>query len=68
MKNLENNKGEYQGGCNRSACDNHNAEYYNHSTRMYYCRSCVKLINGVNRNDAMRLFGHDLCTIGENKD
>lgn len=57
-------KGEYNGLCNRSAClSPHNVIYYNHSTRAYYCPSCAGRINEENRADAMRLFGHDLCTI-----
>ena len=51
-------KGEYNQECNRTACNNPQATYFNHSTEKYYCKE----INYWNRADAMRLFGHDLCT------
>ena len=56
-------KGEHKGVCNRKACDNPSAVYFNHSTRKYYCLSCAIRINDANRSDALRLFGHDLCTL-----
>jgi hypothetical protein len=55
-------KGRYNKECNRTACNNQEAVFYNHSTRLYYCKSCAILINEQNRTDAQRLFGHDLCT------
>lgn len=55
-------KGEYNQECNRTACNNLNATYYNHSTEKYYCRPCAKEINYWNKAAAIRLFGHDLCT------
>lgn len=58
-------KGEYGQECNRTACKNPLAFFYNHSTRKYYCEVCAVLLNKVNKTDAMRLFGHDLCTIGK---
>ncbi|MBX4188234.1 MAG: hypothetical protein KW793_03830 [Candidatus Doudnabacteria bacterium] len=61
-------KGQYMGECNRTACTDTPAEYYNHSTRMYYCETCARSINYHNRADAMRMFGHDLCTLGESQD
>lgn len=57
------NKGEYNGECNRTACSNTGAVYFNHSTRKHYCRSCASLINDANRLDAIRLYGHDLCLL-----
>lgn len=54
-------KGEFNQECNRTACNNQNAVYYNLSTEKYYCRSCATEINYWNRADAMRLYGHDLC-------
>lgn len=38
-------KGDYNQECNRTACSNQGAKFYNHSTRMYYCRSCAEQIN-----------------------
>lgn len=56
-------KGKYNLECYRAACKNGKAVYFNHSTRMYYCRSCAFTLNEANETDAWRLFGHDLCTI-----
>jgi len=56
-------KGELNGLCNVSACKSANwVEYYNHSTRKHYCKSCANKINVANHVDAMRLYGHELCT------
>lgn len=54
-------KGEFNKECNRTNCSNNNATYYNHSTLKYYCQSCAITINIQNRQDAIFLFGHDLC-------
>jgi hypothetical protein len=58
-------KGFFKGSCNRTACQAPGATWYNHSTRVYYCPACARLINSVNVSDALRLFGHALCTPGE---
>lgn len=55
-------KGDHNELCNRTACSNRPATYYNHSTQKYYCISCAARINEYNATDALRLFGHDLCT------
>lgn len=58
-------KGAFKGKCNITSCQKPNsATWYNHSTRKYYCESCAKRLNDdeFNKRDAMRLFGHDLCT------
>lgn len=55
-------KGELDGSCNRTACQKPGAKWFNHSTRKYYCGDCADLINKANFSDAMRLYGHDLCT------
>lgn len=68
MKNILNEmregkeKGEFNGECNRTACNNNPANFFNHSTKKYYCGSCALKINEYHA-DAMRLYGHDLCTI-----
>jgi hypothetical protein len=54
-------KGEYNQECNRTACNNSEAVYYNYSTLKYYCPHCAFLINEANRKDAMKMFGHELC-------
>jgi hypothetical protein len=55
-------KGKLNEECNRTACQKPGAVYYNHSTREHYCAECAYLINMANHNDAMRMFGHKLCT------
>lgn len=58
-------KGVFNGKCNITSCQKPNsATWYNHSTRKYYCHSCANRLNNdeFNKRDAMRLFGHDLCT------
>ena len=59
---IENPIGSYLGLCNRTACRAPKANWYNHSTRKYYCFDCAIMLNRENFIDAMRLFGHDLCT------
>jgi hypothetical protein len=61
----ESTKGKFNGSCNRTACQKPNATYYNHSTRKYYCKKCANMLNDYNRKEAFELFGHDLCTKGE---
>jgi hypothetical protein len=55
-------KGEFNQQCNRTACSNDEAIFFNHSTKKYYCAACAKLINEANYSDSMRLYGHELCT------
>jgi hypothetical protein len=58
-------KGDRGGACNVTACQLPNsAEWFNHSTGRYYCESCAHVLNEdrFNKADAMRLYGHDLCT------
>jgi hypothetical protein len=55
-------KGALGGLCNRAACQAPGARYYNHSTRAHYCDQCAAILNRENRDDAMRLYGHELCT------
>lgn len=50
-------KGEYEGICARSACDNKNAKFFNRSTLKYYCSYDAAVINKDNKLDSMRLFG-----------
>jgi len=59
------NKGEYNGKCNITSCSTGiPALWFNHSTELYYCASCANRLNSdpYNKQDAQRLFGHDLCT------
>ena len=55
-------KGDYRQECNRTACNNKDAIYYNYSTNKYYCEKCAIMINEVNYKDTMRIYGHELCT------
>ncbi len=56
-------KGDFMGECNRTVCHDTPADYYNHSTQKYYCGPCANMINYPGGHaDAMRLFGHDICT------
>ncbi|WP_276122668.1 hypothetical protein [Pararhizobium qamdonense] len=39
----------FNGECNRGACDNRNAVYYNAGTYSYYCPPCGQAINGASQ-------------------
>ena len=67
-KNTEAMKGDYKDECNRKACNISPATYYNHSTEKHYCRACALEINEANFEDAIRIYGHDLCTPVEMED
>jgi hypothetical protein len=60
-------KGKYKGNCNREVCQKPGAIWYNHSTRMYYCIDCARDINEATYPESMRLYGHELCTLQEEK-
>jgi len=53
-------KGIFSEECNRTACSNKNAIFYNYSTQKFYCEKCAFRINQVNP-EAQKLFGHQLC-------
>lgn len=58
-------KGEYLGRCNLTACTSGKpATWYNHGSYKHYCEDCAEKLNDdpYNKRDAMRMFGHDLCT------
>lgn len=55
------NKGEFFGSCNRSACLEPGATYYNESTRKYYCAECAEKINTHNPEFFLEN-GRPLCT------
>ena len=64
------NKGQHRGTCNLSRCTTGDpATWYNHGSMKYYCEACAKMLSAdpYNKRDAMRLFGHDLCTEGKNE-
>jgi hypothetical protein len=61
-------KGSLNGECNRTVCKNERSLFFNHSTEKHYCAECAKLINEANHYDALRLYGHELCTLVEIKE
>jgi hypothetical protein len=42
-------KGEHGGECQRIACDNSNARWFNETNGRYYCASCARTFNEVSR-------------------
>lgn len=42
-------KGEYNGLCQRFACDNAGAHWFNQTNGRYYCSSCARTFNEVLR-------------------
>jgi hypothetical protein len=42
-------KGEYNGLCQRFACDNPGAHWFNTTNGRYYCSSCARTFNEVLR-------------------
>jgi hypothetical protein len=56
-------KGLKNGSCNVTACQRAGANWYNHSTRAYYCRPCALELNRAN-SDYPQMFNcdHSLCT------
>ena len=62
----ENLKGVKGGNCNITGCQKPGATWYNHGSYAWYCPKCAHWLNTdpYNKRDAMRLFGHDLCTLG----
>lgn len=64
-QSIAQDKGEFNGSCNITACQKPNsATWFNHSTQKYYCKECAHRLNTdeCNKRDAQRLFGHELCT------
>lgn len=47
--------------CNRTACNESPATFYNQSTQKYYCAGCAATINRYNQADAYELFKSELC-------
>lgn len=57
-------KGDRDGICNRTVCENEKAQWFNHSTRAWYCDDCARILNLENWDEAYRLYGHLFCTFG----
>lgn len=64
MTELKPDKGHHNGSCNRAACQKPGANWFNHSTRAYYCESCAEKINyWAEHDDHFSIKnGHKLCT------
>lgn len=55
-------KGKKDQNCNREVCQKTGANWFNLSTRSYYCFECAQLINEANMNESMKLWEHPfLC-------
>jgi hypothetical protein len=57
-------KGQFNGSCNREACQEPGATWFNDGTRKYYCRSCANGINRVNPDWQACGFKRPLCNPG----
>lgn len=51
-------KGKYGGNCNRTACQQPGAVWWNSSTRAFYCQSCARKINEF----SVKADGYALCS------
>lgn len=58
-------KGKKGGNCNRQACQQPYAIFYNHGTSCFYCASCTLMLNRdtFNARDAERLWGHPMVQV-----
>jgi len=63
---MDNQKGERNGLCNITSCQSpDNVVWLNHSNEKYYCFHCAQKLNDdpYNHADALKLYGHQLCTL-----
>lgn len=58
-------KGTLGAECQRTACKNTPALYWNKSTRRHYCKKCSMEINDFARGRSYELFGAELCQLDE---
>jgi hypothetical protein len=65
---LPEDKGKFEGSCNIRTCLAPNANWYNRGSLAYYCKSCARMLNRVNRNDPLVLKDGPLCYEGKKKD
>jgi len=56
-------KGKQNGNCNRQACQQAGATWFNQGTEAFYCRACAKRINSYqDERINLQLYGTvDLC-------
>lgn len=47
-------KGEYNSACQRFACENVDAHWYNQTNGKYYCSDCARTFNDVMRQHGRR--------------
>lgn len=47
-------KGDYNGICQRHACDNLDSHWYNQANGRYYCSDCARTFNEVLRHQGRR--------------
>lgn len=45
-------KGVWDGACNRSACLKYPALWYNRGSYAFYCEECAHMLNDANKNDS----------------
>lgn len=45
-------KGIWDGACNRSACLKYPAKWYNRGSYAFYCEECALMLNDVNKRDS----------------
>jgi len=64
MKNKEQKKGQHGGECNRTACKNENAQWYNKVTEAFYCTKCARMINESSNQSNQG----DLCELKREED
>lgn len=55
-------KGKFQGLCNRSACLAPGATWHNAATDAYYCERCASRINAANAGHRIQNMPDPLCT------
>jgi hypothetical protein len=60
-------KGDYKSECNMKNCTNSRAIFLNHATNKYYCAKHAMKLNNGNHLEAMKLYGHALCTLIKTK-
>ena len=57
MPELKPDKGRMNGSCNRTACQQPGASWFNTSTRAYYCEPCARDITDFTK----RVDGFHIC-------
>jgi hypothetical protein len=58
---LNEDKGQFNGSCNRTACQAPHAIWWNRGSHSHYCARCKTILDFANRHEAMQLFHGPLC-------